>query len=113
MKTIATAFAVCCALSVADYKGALAAEENVSTVFSWDFNDQQQVDQWGRNCFQDVVCDADAVKARPTSWDPFLVSPHFALKPKVGQYVEIRMKSRYSGKGELFYASSDESRQGG
>lgn len=113
MKTIATAFAVCCALSVADYKGALAAEENVSTVFSWDFNDQQQVDQWGRNCFQDVVCDADAVKARPTSWDPFLVSPHFALKPKVGQYVEIRMKSRYSGKGELFYASSDEGKYNG
>ena len=62
----------------------------------------------GRNCLSKPVLKDGALSANYTNWDPFIVSPQFNLKPAVGQYVEIRMKSTGFHTGELFFASSNE-----
>ncbi|MDD3589767.1 MAG: glycoside hydrolase family 99-like domain-containing protein [Thermoguttaceae bacterium] len=78
------------------------------TLLSWEFNTQQEIDAWGRNCLSKPVLKDGALSANYTNWDPFIVSPQFNLKPAVGQYVEIRMKSTGFHTGELFFASSNE-----
>ena len=83
------------------------------TILSWDFNDVQSVEEWTPASLTKPVLHDGALKAREISWDPFVVSPHFMLKPRQGQYVEIRMRSTGAGIGEIFFASSDEGKYNG
>lgn len=83
------------------------------TLFSWDFNTEQEVREWSPSNLSTPVLKDGALKAAATSWDPFVVSPHFMLKPCQGQYIEIRMRSTGVGLGEVFYASSDEGKYHG
>ncbi|MDO5307933.1 MAG: glycoside hydrolase family 99-like domain-containing protein [Planctomycetia bacterium] len=78
------------------------------TLISWDFSDQPSVDAWGKNCLRKPECVDGALSSEFTDWDPFIVSPTFEIKPKAGQFIEIRMKSNGYGNGEIFFASSHE-----
>ncbi len=82
-------------------------------LFSWDFNSDADVKEWGLANFARQNADEGTFKLKPTNWDPFVVSPHFMLKPQQGQYVEIRMRSTSFGHGEIFFASSDEGKYNG
>ena len=82
-------------------------------LFSWEFDSNAELQTWGTANFARQEADDGSFKLKPTSWDPFVVSPHFTLKPRPGQYVEIRMKSTGAGKGEIFFASSDEGKYNG
>ena len=83
------------------------------TLFSWDFSSDQDVAEWSPASMTKPVLHDGALKSRETSWDPFIVSPHFMLKPRQGQYIEIRMRSTGAGIGEIFFASSDEGKYNG
>ena len=82
-------------------------------LFSWDFDAEQEIREWTPNNLSKPVLKDGSLKANATSWDPFIVSPHFMLKPHQGQYVEIRMRSTGAGAGEIFFASSDEGKYNG
>lgn len=77
-------------------------------VLSWDFNTQDEIAKWGSNCMTKPTLKDGTLAAKYTDWDPFVVSPQFNIKPKLGQYVEIRMRSTGFHTGEVFYASSNE-----
>ncbi len=83
------------------------------TLLSWDFENQDEVDAWKFNCLTKPVAKDGKLTSTYTSWDPFVVSPQFELKPRPGQYVEIRMKSTGFYVGEIFFASSNEGQYGG
>lgn len=76
-------------------------------VVVWDF-ETDDATAWERNHLSLPTIADGVFKARFEGWDPFVVSPKFKLKPRPGQFIEIRLKSSSDGVGELFYASSDE-----
>ncbi|MBQ9874307.1 MAG: glycoside hydrolase family 99-like domain-containing protein [Thermoguttaceae bacterium] len=92
---------------------ASVAAREPKTLISWDFNSQAEIDAWGKNCLDKPVLKDGAFSANYTDWDPFIVSPQFELKPRPGQYVEIRMKSTGFHTGEIFFASSNEGKYNG
>ena len=98
------ALALCCASGRAS---------EPQTLYSWDFNTQQEVDAWSPASLTKPICKDGALCAKYTSWDPFVVSPQFEFKPRPGQYIEIRMKSTGFYIGEIFYASSNEGKYNG
>ncbi|MGI6400965.1 MAG: glycoside hydrolase family 99-like domain-containing protein [Thermoguttaceae bacterium] len=83
------------------------------TLFSWDFDTEEAVKEWGFSHLTPPTLHDGALKASATSWDPFIVSPHFMLKPRLVQYIEIRMRSTFASVGEIFFASSDEGQYNG
>ncbi|MBQ9812336.1 MAG: glycoside hydrolase family 99-like domain-containing protein [Thermoguttaceae bacterium] len=83
------------------------------TLLSWDFNTQADVDAWGKNCLSKPVAKDGSYCADYTDWDPFVVSPQFNIKPAIGQFIEIRMKSTGFHTGEVFFASSNEGQYNG
>ena len=83
------------------------------TLLSWDFNTQADVDAWGKNCLSKPVAKDGSYRADYTDWDPFVVSPQFNIKPAIGQFIEIRMKSTGFHTGEVFFASSNEGQYNG
>ena len=82
-------------------------------VVAWNFDADADATAWSRNHLATPRVENGVFKARFEGWDPFVVSPQFELKPRPGQFVEIRLKSSSDGVGELFYASSNEGQYGG
>ncbi len=83
------------------------------TVVSWDFDDSNSQSQWISANLIAIKNDENLLLGKPTSYDPFWITPHFNLKPNSGQYIEIRMRSTGNGQGQIFYASSDEGQYNG
>ncbi len=88
-----------------------AVEPTVVAV--WDFETDAEATAWGRNHLATPKVENGVFKSRFEGWDPFVVSPPVELKPRPGQFIEIRLKSSSDAVGELFYASSNEGRHGG
>ncbi|MBQ7111351.1 MAG: glycoside hydrolase family 99-like domain-containing protein [Thermoguttaceae bacterium] len=82
-------------------------------VAAWNFDADADATAWSRNHLATPTVENGVFKARFEGWDPFVVSPQFELKPRPGQFIEIRLKSSSDGVGELFYASSNEGQYGG
>lgn len=91
---------------------ALFSQES-ETIVSWNFDDQNSTDKWSSANLIAIKNTDNLLLGKPTSFDPFWVTPHFNLKPNPGQYIEIRMRSTGSGQGQIFYASSDEGQYNG
>ncbi len=89
-----------------------AAAEPTDVVV-WNFDAETDAAAWGRNHLTKPTVENGVFKSRFESWDPFVVSPQFELKPRPGQFIEIRLKSSSDGVGELFYASSNEGQYNG
>ena len=89
-----------------------AAAEPTDVVV-WNFDAETDAAAWGRNHLTKPTVENGVFKSRFESWDPFVVSPQFKLKPRPGQFIEIRLKSSSDGVGELFYASSNEGQYNG
>ncbi len=89
-----------------------AAAEPTDVVV-WNFDAEADATVWGRNHLSKPGVENGVMKARFEGWDPFVVSPQFELKPRPGQFIEIRLKSSSDGVGELFYASSNEGQYNG
>jgi len=89
-----------------------AAAEPTDVVV-WNFDAETDATAWGRNHLTKPTVENGVFKSRFESWDPFVVSPQFELKPRPGQFIEIRLKSSSDGVGELFYASSNEGQYNG
>ena len=82
-------------------------------VAAWNFETDADAAAWSRNHLAPPRVENGVFKSRFEGWDPFVVSPQFKLKPRPGQFIEIRLKSSSDGVGELFYASSNEGQYGG
>ena len=91
----------------------VGSADEPQTLISWDFNTEQDVAEWSSANLTKPTFHDGVLRANATSWDPFVVSPHFMLKPRQGQYIEIRMRSTGVGLGEIFFASSDEGQYNG
>lgn len=89
----------------------LGSEPNV--IVSWNFDTEEDIEEWRAMNLTKPVLHDGALRTKATSGDPILLSPQFSLRPQAGQYVEIRMRSKSDGIGELFYASSNEGKYGG
>ena len=89
-----------------------AAAEPTDVVV-WNFDADADATAWGRNHLTKPKVQNGVMKAWFEGWDPFVVSPQFELKPRPGQFIEIRLKSSSDGVGELFYASSNEGQYNG
>ena len=87
--------------------------QELETIVSWKFDGSNSPNRWNSANLIAIKNDENLLLGRPTSYDPFWITPHFNLKPNSGQYIEICMRSTGSGQGQIFYASSDEGQYNG
>ena len=73
--------------------GTFLFADETKVLYSWEFDSQDDVKSWGRNCITQPVVENSALCGVFTDWDPFIVSPQIHVEPKTGQFLEIRMKS--------------------
>lgn len=95
--------------------GAAAAEETAPAVLmQWDFNRPGDLQGWQPNSqiAEPAVADG-TLRGRVTGADPSLLGPTFAIPARLGQRVEIRLKSAGSTRAELFWTETLEGRFGG
>ena len=74
----------------------------------WRFEQPESIDGWGWMGISEWTAEEEGIAATLTGVDPALNFPEFEITPRMGQYIEIRMKSESRGSGELFFASDTE-----
>lgn len=74
----------------------------------WTFDNIDAMSGWSGMGVSALEVVSGALTGKYTGYDPILFTPKFDMAPRSGQYVKIRMKTVSRGRGEIFFASSDE-----
>ena len=102
------AVAACWAL-VAPAAGGVPA-----TLKDWSFDKPAGLAGWTASGHLADVRVADGVlSAKVIDWDPILVSPEFDVPARHSQWVELRVRSRTGGRGEVFWTNTLKTKYGG
>ncbi len=85
-----------------------------TTIKQWDFNADGQKEGWvGANNLEDVVVKDGMLRAKATKNDPFIVLEKTEFPATTSQVFEFRLKTNFSGSGELYFTNTTESPYGG
>lgn len=114
MRTVQTGQAGRVALAALWGLVASAAGGEVVTLKAWEFDAPNGLAGWTAGGHLADVRVADGVlSAGVIDWDPILVSPAFDIPARHSQWVELRIRSRTGGRGEVFWTNTLKTKYGG
>ena len=84
------------------------------TLKEWNFNTDGQKEGWtGANHLKDVAVKDGLFRAKASGHDPFIVLDTIDIPALPSQFFEFRLRTNFSGSGELFYTNTAEGPYGG
>jgi sialidase-1 len=95
-------------------KEPLVSAHAPDTLYSWEFESEQEVQVWRPNDhLADVAVVNGTARARAVDSDPFLLCRDVTIHATPHQYVVIKMKASRAGIAELFWSGQLEGQYGG